>query len=519
MKAVIMKPFSLVSILLLLAPMALLAQDWREQATEVLPQPLAVMSAVSHFGDSPFSPREETDTRFIADQGTGLDTGCTFRSDGPLMIKLEIKRYVGPVGADGMLIDPSGMIARGLISAKAHIRLPAWDVDVNGAPGYPPEVDRVFFNGHDLGTLTGDNQIWKLNEFDVPIAWVKFPSAASVGSSPIPAVNIIQIDIDEASYPYENWCTSIDWIEIEFSAIAPIFLVHGTNAQSDSWNPNFTAFFGASGAPWSNDINLLPNGSILGNGILLADRLVALAASFGAKKCHIIAHSKGGLDTRAYLNNNYDPDQLAVLSVYTLSTPHHGTIVSDIIVAKRAAVNPESGNADIKYLIDHDYSFVSTPQQPALGNQTTVNMATFNAMYPSIPGGILFYNFGADADLNHNGRIEAAETVDLLPSWLPNWTLSAAGSAMYRAIGNTASISVTIGTRPGRLWGRNTFTAIEIAAVNGTFALNDLVTSENSAQSPSGIYLSTLAANHSSMKTTALASAILQHIVADFPTP
>jgi hypothetical protein len=266
------------------------------------------------------------------------------------------------------------------------------------------------------------------------------------------------------------------------------------------------------------------DGTILGNGALLADQLAALAASFGAKKCHVIAHSKGGLDTRAYLNHQYDPDQLKVLSVYTLSTPHHGTIVSDIIVAKREHNNehPESSNPDIEYLISHDYSWASrfTPQQPAIGDQTTVHMAQFNEDYPGIPGGILFYNYGADADLNHNGRIEAGETADLLTVLginLPPAMAAAAGTAMYRAIGNTASIRVTVGTRPGRIWGVNTFTAIEVASVNSPFAVNDLVVSAASAHSPMGSYLDTLAANHSSMKSTALASTILQHIISDFP--
>lgn len=498
------------------APVKLQAQELRDSPCCGPEKPSGIAQpGAAHFGTSPFTPREEDDGRFVVDQGSGLDTGCTYRSGGPFRIHLLVKRFVGPVGGNGTLSDPAGLVSRGLVSAMAHIRLPAFDVDVNGGP--PAEVDRVFFNGHDLGTLTGDNNIWKLNEFDVPISWVKFPSMGAPGSAPTPGDNLIQVNIDEACAPDECWCTSIDWVEIEFGAVAPIFLVHGTNAQSDSWDPNFTAFFRASGAPWSNDINLQANGSILANGQLLADRLTDLATSFGAKKCHIIAHSKGGLDTRAYLNNRYDPDKLKVLSAYTLSTPHHGTIVSDIIVAKRAATNPESTNPDLQYLIDHDYWFISTPQEPAIGNQTTANMAAFNAMYPGVPGNILFYNYGADADRNHNGLIEAGETAELLPGFLPNGTAAAAGTAMYRAIGNTASILVTVGSRPGRIWGMNTFTSIDVASANSSFAVNDLVTSASSAHSPGGIYITTLDANHSSMKSTALATTILQRILSDFP--
>ena len=498
---------------LLFLPALLLAQDSRDRGR--LP---VAPNTHTHAGSSPFSPPDEEDTLFVLDSGSGLDTGCTFRGGGPLRIRLMVKRYVGEVSGDGTLSDPAGMVSRGLISPKAHLRFPAFDIDVNGAPGFPPEVDRIFFNGHDLGTLTGDNNIWKLNSFDIPIEWVKFPPRGSPGSPPAPAVNDIQINIDEASVPDQNWCMSVDWMQIDFSAIAPILLVHGTNAQSDTWDPNFTGFFNsptAGGVPWSNDINLAANGTILGNGGLLANRARELAQSFGAKKCHIIAHSKGGLDSRAYLNNNYDPDRVKVLSVYTLSSPHRGTIVSDIIVAKRAATNPESPNADIQYLISNDYSILSTPQEPAISDQTTGAMAAFNMRFPSVPGGVRFYNYGADADLNNDGRISRAEASELIPG-IP-FVAEAAGTALYRVIGNVAAITLVRGTRPGRLWGTNEFTSINVAAANPGFHENDLVTSVPSSRSPSGTFLAQLNANHSSMKSQALAQTILQRIISDFP--
>jgi triacylglycerol lipase len=477
----------------------------------------ASAQAPPHVGSSPFDPPAEDDTVFVVDSGSGLDTGCTYRSGGPLTIRLLVKRHVGEINGDGTLRDAGRMVSAGYLSPRAQLRLPVFDIDVNGAPGFPPEVDQILFNGHTLGTLTGDNNIWKLNSFDVPIEWVKFPARGAAGSAPSPAENTITINIDQASGSAENWCMSVDWAQSEFKAIAPVLLVHGTNAQSDTWDPHFTAFFRGAGVPWSNDVNLTPNGSILGNGAQLAARAGALAQSFGAKKAHIIAHSKGGLDTRAFLNLNYAPDQLKILSVYTLSTPHHGTIISDIIVAKRASTNPESPNADIQYLISHDYSFLSTPQPPAINNQTTVAMAAFNASYPSVPGEVRFYNYGADADLNGNGTIQANETAEMIPGIVPDGSAAAAGTAMYRAIGNVAAISVTRGTRPGRLWGTNTFTSIDVSAANPTFQRNDLVTSVSSARSPGGTFLGQRAANHSSMKTQALASTILQRIVSDFP--
>jgi len=498
------------SLLLLLAP-ALIAQDSPTDSGKFRIQ----TNTHSHVGSSPFSPPDEEDTLFVVDSGSGLDTGCTYRGGGPLRINLRVKRVVGEVGGDGTLADAAGMIQRGLISRKAKIFLPVYDIDVNGAPGYPPEVDRISFNGHDLGTLTGGNNIWKLNTYEVPIEWVKFPSQGSPGSAPTPANNEIRIDIDTASGSAQNWCMSVDWVQMQFSAIAPILLVHGTNAQSDSWDPDFTAFFGQSRAPWSNDINLTANGSILGNGRELSTRVRQLAQSFGAKKVHLIGHSKGGLDTRAYLNNNYDPDTVKVLSVYTLGTPHHGTIVSDIIVAKRTTEDPESSDPDIEYLMDHDYSFVSTPQPPAINNQMTTAMAVFNATYPSVPSDVKFYNYGGDADLNNDGRVSAQEALPLLPGILPDGMATAAATAMYRAIGRIASISITPGTRGP--WGLNEFTSIEVATTNQPFHENDLVTSVPSSQAPGGTYLGTRNANHSSIKSQVLAGQILNRIKSDYP--
>ena len=506
-------PLPVLCLIVSLSASAVLAQDSRSGSEPRFRAPQN--NNHSHSGSSPFSPPHEDDTLFVSDTGGGLDTGCTYRSGGPLTINVRVKRYVGPVGANGFLSDPQGLVSRGLVTPKAKLILPVFDIDVNGAPGVPPEVDSISFNGHNLGRLTGDNNIWKQNSFEVPIEWVKFPTRGAPGSAPTPANNEIRINIDQASGSAENWCMSVDWVQIKFGAIAPILLVHGTNAQSDSWDPNFTAFFRNSGAPWSNDINLRPNGSILGNGALLSARVRALATSFGAKKVHIIGHSKGGLDTRAYLNNNYQPSQVKVLSVFTLGTPHKGTIVSDIIVARRTTVDAESSDPNIRYLMANDYWFLSTPQPPAINNQMTTAMARFNATYPNVPRGVKFYNYGADADLNDDRVISAAETEPLIPAMTPNGIARAAGNAMYNAIGRIAAISIT----PGRRWifGMNHFTSIEVARLNPFFHANDLVTSIESAVSPGGNYLGTRDGNHSSMKSNALAQQILNRIKSDYP--
>ena len=81
-------------------------------------QPFAPLSE-SGPTTSPIHPRKSNDTRFIENSGSGLDTGCTFRPDGPLVISLPVTRVVGKTNSDGTLQSPFQMIASGVISPKA----------------------------------------------------------------------------------------------------------------------------------------------------------------------------------------------------------------------------------------------------------------------------------------------------------------------------------------------------------------------------------------------------------------
>lgn len=158
---------------------------------------------------SPFNPPDKD--VFVADDGPGLDTGCTFNTDSnhPLVIDVMVDQAVGPVDGNGFLTNPAPLIADGVIPASVEVIMPGFDVDVNGAP--PPESDLVRLNGEQLGFLTGDNNIWKLNSFTVPISKIKFPTPVASGS-PAPRANRVQINVDTLSTG--RWCTAIDWVAL-----------------------------------------------------------------------------------------------------------------------------------------------------------------------------------------------------------------------------------------------------------------------------------------------------------------
>lgn len=466
---------------------------------------------------SPFKAPDTNDQTFVADSGPYLDTGCTFRSGGPLVIEVPIDRYVGEVDANGFLVDPTTLDSLNVLSLKATLRLPAWDIDLyGGGTQYQPEIDRITLNGHDLGNLTGDDGIWKMNEFDITTDMLKFPRMGSSGTKPTAAVNEIKVHIDEANSE-EVWCMSLDWVEITISAMAPVLLVHGTNAQSDSWVPDFTTALTTLRVPHSNDIDLAANGTIDGNARLLKGRVNALAKSFGAESVHLVGHSKGGLDSRRFLGSYYTPKKKGhakVLSLYTIGTPHHGTMLSDLSVANRTYNDPQSGNATVQEYLDNDWwadAFGQGPQEPALSQQTQANMASFNATN-TFPSGVNFYTFSGDADANGDGTISVAEATPLIPN---AWYLDASEIAtlMYNVLGNVASITVTRHTN----WGGWNEWHVLTPTAPPAFLKNDLVVTLPSSRHTAGMELLSLLENHSSVKNATVAGRIRTQIQTDFP--
>jgi pimeloyl-ACP methyl ester carboxylesterase len=388
---------------------------------------LQTPALAAHSGSAPTDPSKPDDEHFIVDTDTGLDTGCTGRDGSPLVFKVKINRYVGEINADGTLKEPQKLIDNKVISPTAKLKMPAYDIDFEQG-----EIDKVFFNGHELSRpLTGTNETWNENEFEIPIQWVKFPARGSMGengsppSSPQAAENEIRIDIDPTN---EGWCASIDWAELNFKAMHPLLLIHGTGDNpEDCWEkPGVTQHLASLGVPFEHKIQLEPNGRILpeldrqgnplpNNAQALAGYVRTIAQSFGVQKVHLVAHSKGGLDSRGYLRRFYNPEQLRVLSLHTLSSPHWGTVLSDISVrarnARRTGEPPvaQQGDRDMEVFLYYDSLVAFSgqgPQSPALDVQQTAAMRGFNQEIGAPPNDVKFYTYGADADLNGDGDID-----------------------------------------------------------------------------------------------------------------
>lgn len=381
--------------------------------------PLAVGDALVAAGQqasgprtSPFEPPEENDRSFVTDAAPKLDTGCIFSSLGPIVFDIEIDRHVGELNPDGTLKHAAALVAAGLLSEKANLIMPAFDVDSEATPPPPflPEQDRVLFNGEEIGFLSGTNNTWKLNSFQIDIAKVKFAARGAIGNRPAAAKNTVAIEIDVGNFPTQVWCTSIDWGAGDFKAMSPILLVHGNNSDGGFFQrQGFTQALESRNLLFDNSINMATS-PIAANGATLDGLIPNLVASFGVDSVHLVAHSKGGLDSREYLAS-FQPrhdDDFKVLSYSTLSTPHDGSVGADLLIQRDRALQ-QTTELDFNGFP----AFTATVANRLPGadagtpDLTTWSTSAFNAAnLPRVSGDIIFNTVAADADQNGNERID-----------------------------------------------------------------------------------------------------------------
>ncbi|MCH5325001.1 MAG: triacylglycerol lipase [Eubacterium sp.] len=132
----------------------------------------------------------------------------------------------------------------------------------------------------------------------------------------------------------------------------------------------------------------------------LAVRIEKIVNETGCEKVNIIAHSKGGLDSR-YAISKLGCDRY-VASLTTINTPHRGCIFAEHLLGKapdKLAVTIESTyNAAFKKLGDTNPDFMA-----AVNDLTYSRCAEFNENVPDIPG-VFYQSFGSKATRTRSGR-------------------------------------------------------------------------------------------------------------------
>jgi hypothetical protein len=170
---------------------------------------------------------------------------------------------------------------------------------------------------------------------------------------------------------------------------------------------------------------------------------------------------------------------------------------------------------DLEEYLDNDgvVNFLGRgPQRPGLDDLQTTTTAAFNAAN-ALPGSVKLYTHGADADLNNDGTITAAEAAPLIPD---NFFVDGGevGSLLYRILRDVSSITVT---RQTNLWGLNEWHEISPVATASPQD-NDLSVTDTSSRHPrQSSHFGPLDRNHSNIKDAASLMTVLGRIRADFP--
>lgn len=430
--------------------------------------PVIATQAASGPRTSDFEPPLEDDRSFVTDAAPDLDTGCVFRNFGSIDFDVEVTRAVvmsaDDLNADGTLKNAQAMIDAGVLGPKAFLTMPAFDVDVAGAPGFPPEVDKISFNGEEIGELEGINNKWVMNTFDIPIGKVRFPAPGTSGA-PQGVANTVRIDIDTASDPSEfNWCTSIDWGALRFKATSPVVLLHGmgANPRSDPVYNSFDSFAFAADLESrfllvDKDQGLFPGSFALNASEVLPDALKEIATRFGVDSLHLVGHSQGGIDSRAYLALNdpriaEDGTGFEIVSLTSLAAPHDGTVLADVLKTWGEVVGRE-GRETVDNFPGFEPILIAMLGRlniPGADAFTIDRMATFNSgnipRLRGLEGRALFNILAADADRNGNKEIDSGEFdgIKSLPT-VPNlfdFILVAPVDIMYQTVRTVASVEI-----------------------------------------------------------------------------
>lgn len=477
---------------------------------------------------NPNLPDRPTDSRFVLDSGSGLKTQCTSRTQGPLLITLPVPRVIGGIESVSTNVKLRIAVYHGAIGGASST--PQDRFRINGTNGTPDDQAKLF--------LTGPTGAWTVNTLLIPSSVVRFGTRNQgpvPGNPPTPGQNQIEIQVDPNSsggtLP-ETWCSVIDWVELSFDAIAPVIFVHG-NGQGDDGNggafwsggvlgdrtqprlqmrQNVIDSFLQAGFPVDTSISMFTN-TTEQHGDLLGKIIPGIAAEFGARHIHLIAHSKGGLDTRDFMARTIPPN-LGVLSFTTFSSPHQGSSGPDYQI--------DAKTGSVPYSDDSTHTFIASlaPEGPGTQSLRVAEVARFNLknipMMPremtvdGVTAPVQYTNVVADANLDDSFTLFGNPTISFnetegLPGQLPGMpdsTWASIVEQLYRILGTVAY--TTIGSKAVILddTGETIQVPIVKEAPTGSFQLNDFCVTWASGsylKQTLGADVFTLKANHSTV--------------------
>lgn len=287
---------------------------------------------------------------------------------GPYKATIVIDRYFGSRE------DRDRMVENGLMPRNAVLVVPNFDCDsTDYSLTYAPERDGLYLNGHFVGYLWGEDEVWRCNTFEVPLEWLKFPSFP--GDE---AENHLEIHVDMANGGKEIWILGQVWQGIFLSAPDPVMLVHGWTDEQSSLDELADAITGETGIATAQ-ARVIRDASPEENAEIVQQALAAEAEKMGVEKFLVVGHSKGGLDLRPVMDSN-GLDSTYVRRALQIGTPNAGSQVADVVA------NPQ-GRKQKFYVNMAKWKEKIDVANPGFTSLTTEGCKTFNEKFhaPNAP--------------------------------------------------------------------------------------------------------------------------------------
>jgi triacylglycerol esterase/lipase EstA (alpha/beta hydrolase family) len=413
---------------------------------------LAALTTSSAVAECQLKPSDTTfganPSGFRYNGGPQLDSSVDSVGPPSDTMTIAINRVVGSGAesefdaATGFLKNWQTYVDNGVVSKFASLDLQG--ILFMDSPGFGTfQSITIWLNGQSVKTISGLNlsNNWLVPAcVDFETQYIKFAHRVPGKTTPDAVLNTIGFTVNETSSNISVGFANVFVGTLSFKAMAPIVLVHGWNEGRWVWGPkpatsicgvtqknamdggqNFVQAIIDSRVPFDCTVKIDPQiSSILGAG-QLSDALKPILDSFGARHVNLVAHSKGGLFARKFLQDNALSDpikEIGVISVTTLDTPHHGSVLADTVVNFNNSLLGGFMNAALQV-------FQSVPGFIGLGaNDLTVKgVRTFNDLFLQPPPQFrlmdsmgnsfitnpFYYSTSADADLDGNGTISSVE--------------------------------------------------------------------------------------------------------------
>jgi pimeloyl-ACP methyl ester carboxylesterase len=433
-----------------------------------------------------------------SDGARGLDV---LRNIGSLDIKVPIRRYVGAdlIKASSTNIDTLSKMAT--LSFVVH------------TPKNPScrGVDNVYLNGLSLGPVTGMHSgrtstdtdgSWKEWKIEVPINKLKFPvSPGEVGN------NFFSIDTNVQQC--SDWNVIVDWVKIDFKAGPVVVFVHGINSDGGSWQ-TFHDYLSDIGVVSDNSITLTYadfNKQALRRPELCATdqftstgrnssyviaNLMLISHLYGTGELTLVAHSKGGMDSKAAIKkldtrfttpvgsreNVAAQENLSIQSLVTINTPHLGTPAADLGILKVLEENSLTKGGEFGDILGSaatpmQYLYQAGALNYLLGKNYLCDLTTEKGVLLNSQSAMPSNSFGTNTNAASSSQtINWFDAVNFGPA--PSFLALDVVQRLYFYMGSTKKISFY------RDVGSGLYTALPY--YNTSFEPNDILVSQTSAK-------------------------------------